>query len=103
MEVYAGNLAYGSSKAALMYATKLLAKEYAPYGIRINAVAPGTVHTDMDSARSDKQMQEVIARTALKRGAEPKEVANLICFLASEEASYMTGSIVVVDGGRTDF
>lgn len=103
MEVYAGNLAYGSSKAALMYATKLLAKEYAPYGIRINAVAPGTVHTDMDSARSDKQMQEVIARTALKRGAEPKEIANLICFLASEEASYMTGSIVVVDGGRTDF
>lgn len=103
MEVYVGNLAYGSSKAALMYATKLLAKEYASYGIRINAVAPGTVHTDMDSARTEKQMEEVIGRTALKRGAEPEEIANVISFLASDSSSYMTGSVVVVDGGRTDF
>ena len=103
MEVYTGNLAYGSSKAALMYATKLLAKEYAPYGIRINAVAPGTVHTDMDSSRTETQMQEVIARTALKRGADPKEIAKTIRFLASDEASYITGSVVVVAGGRTDF
>lgn len=103
MEVYVGNLAYGSSKAALMYATKLLAKEYAPYGIRINAVAPGTVHTDMDSARSEKQMEEVINRTAMKRGAEPGEIADVIRFLASDASSYMTGSVVVVDGGRTDF
>lgn len=103
IEVYPGNLAYGSSKAALMYATKLLAKEYAPYGIRINAVAPGTVHTDMDSARTKEQMKEVIDRTALKRGADPKEIAKVIRFLASDDASYMTGSVVVVDGGRTDF
>ena len=103
MEVYTGNLAYGSSKAALMYATKLLAKEYAPYGIRINAVAPGTVHTNMDRARTDAQMEEVLARTALKRGAQPEEIAKAIRFLASDEASYMTGSVVVVDGGRTDF
>lgn len=103
LEVYVGNLAYGSSKAALMYATKLLAKEYAPYGIRINAVAPGTVHTDMDSARTETQMEEVIGRTALKRGAEPEEIANVISFLASDASSYMTGSVVVVDGGRTDF
>lgn len=103
MEVYPGNLAYGSSKTALMYATKLLAKEYAPYGIRINAVAPGTVHTDMDSVRTKEQMKEVIDRTALKRGADPEEIAKVIRFLASEDASYMTGSVVVVDGGRTDF
>ncbi len=103
MEVYPGNLAYGSSKAALMYATKLLAKEYAPFGIRINAVAPGTVHTDMDSARSEEQLKKVITRTALKRGAAPEEIANVICFLASDAASYMTGSVVVADGGRTDF
>lgn len=103
MEVYVGNLAYGSSKAALMYATKLLAKEYAAYGIRINAVAPGTVHTGMDNARTEKQMEEVIGRTALKRGADPEEIANVIKFLASDASSYMTGSVVVVDGGRTDF
>ncbi len=103
MEVYVGNLAYGSSKAALMYATKLLAKEYAPYGIRINAVAPGTVHTDMDSARTENQMDAVIARIALKRGANPDEIARAIRFLASDDASYVTGSVLVVDGGRTDF
>lgn len=103
MEVYPGNLAYGSSKAALLYATKLLSKEYAPFGIRINAVAPGTVHTDMDSTRNASQMEKVIERTAFKRAALPEEIANVIKFLASEEASYMTGSILVVDGGRTDF
>lgn len=103
LEVYVGNLAYGASKAALMYATKLLAKEYASYGIRINAVAPGTVHTDMDSARSEEQMDEVISRTALKRGADPEEIAKAIRFLASDDASYITGTILVVDGGRTDF
>lgn len=103
MEVYSGNLAYGSSKAALMYATKLLAREYAPYGIRINAVAPGTVHTDMDSARTEQQMVEVLQRTALKRGATPSEIANVIKFLVSDDASYITGTVVVADGGRIDF
>ena len=103
MEVYVGNLAYGSSKAAFMFATKLLSKEYAPYGIRINAVAPGTVHTDMDKTRTEKQMEEVLGRTALKREAEPIEIARAIRFLASDEASYITGTILKVDGGRTDF
>lgn len=103
MEVYPGNLAYGSSKAALMYATKLLSKEYAPYGIRINAVAPGTVHTEMGRTRSEEQMKAVIARTAMKRRATPAEIANIICFLASDDASFMTGSVVIADGGRIDF
>ncbi|RKJ53447.1 SDR family oxidoreductase [bacterium 1XD42-1] len=103
MEVYIGNLAYGASKAAVIYATKQLSKEYAPYGIRINAVAPGVVHTDMDQTRTEEQMREVLERTALKRGAQPEEIAKAILFLASEEASYITGSILVVDGGRIDF
>lgn len=103
MEVYPGNLAYGASKAALIYATKQLSKEYAPYGIRINAVAPGTVHTDMDQTRTQEQMREVLERTALKRAAQPEEIAKAIRFLASEESAYMTGSVLVVDGGRTDF
>ena len=103
MEVYEGNLAYGSSKAAVMYATKLLSKEYAPYGIRINAVAPGTVHTDMDNTRTEEQMEEVIARTALKRAASPLEIAKTILFLASDDASFITGTVLVADGGRTNF
>lgn len=103
MEVYVGNLAYGASKAALLYATKLLSKEYAPYGIRINAVAPGTIHTDMEQTRTEEQMRQVIQRTALKREAEPEEIAHAVRFLASDESSYMTGSVLVVDGGRIDF
>ncbi|MCI8513984.1 MAG: SDR family oxidoreductase [Lachnospiraceae bacterium] len=103
MEIYAGNLAYGSSKAALMYATKVLSKEYASHGIRVNAVAPGTVHTDMDQTRTEKQMKEVLDKTALKREAAPEEIAKVIRFLSSDDASYITGAVVVVDGGRTDF
>ncbi len=103
MEICPGNLAYGASKAAIIYATKQLSKEYAPYGIRVNAIAPGTVHTDMDQTRTEQQMAEVLGRTALKRGAQPEEIAQAIRFLATDEASYITGSVLVVDGGRTDF
>lgn len=103
MEIYEGNLAYGASKAAMIYATKTLSKELAPYGIRVNAVAPGTVHTDMDKTRSEEHMRQTIDRTALKRAAQPEEIARAILFLASDDASYSTGTVLVVDGGRTDF
>lgn len=103
MEIYEGNLAYGASKAAMIYATKTLSKELAPYGIRVNAVAPGTVHTDMDKTRSEEHMRQTIDRTALKRAAQPDEIARAILFLASDDASYSTGTVLVVDGGRTDF
>lgn len=100
MEAYQGNLAYGSSKAALIYATKVLSKELAPFGIRVNAVAPGTTKTDMESTRTAEQMEDVIARTAMKRLAQPEEIADAVCYLAGDKASYVTGQVVVVDGGR---
>ena len=100
MEAYPGNLAYGSSKAALIYATKVLSKELAPFGIRVNAVAPGTVKTDMEHTRTPEQLEEVINRAALKRMAQPSEIADAVCYLAGDASSYITGQVMIVDGGR---
>lgn len=100
MEAFQGNIAYGSSKAALIYATKVISKELAPFGIRVNAVAPGTVKTDMESTRTAEQLSEVINRTSMKRVADPKEIADAVCWLAGDKASYVTGQVIIVDGGR---
>ncbi len=99
-ENYGGNIAYGSSKAAMIWATRELSKELAPFGIRVNSVSPGTTNTDMNSVRTEAQMDSVIARTAMRRPAETTEIANAVAFLASDEASYITGHNLVVDGGR---
>lgn len=99
-ENYGGNISYGSSKAALIWATKELSKELAPFGIRVNSVSPGTTRTDMGQTRTEKQMEEVLSRTALKRIAEPEEIAEAVLFLASEQSSYITGHNLIVDGGR---
>ncbi|MCI8804655.1 MAG: SDR family oxidoreductase [Clostridiales bacterium] len=95
-----GYLAYGSSKAALIWITKSIAKELAPLGIRVNGIAPGLVETDMGHYKSDDEMAKVIGRTPMKRMGKPDEIAKAAVFLASDEASYITGHIIVVDGGR---
>lgn len=100
LEAFQGNIAYGSSKAALIYATKVISKELAPFGIRVNAVAPGTVKTDMESTRTAEQLNEVINRTSMKRTAEPAEIADAVCWLAGDKASFVTGQVIIVDGGR---
>ena len=87
-------------KTAVIWATKELSKELSIFGIRVNSVSPGTTHTDMNQVRNNKQMEEVMSRTTLKRMAEPEEIANAVLFLVSEEASYITGHNLVVDGGR---
>lgn len=99
-ENYGGNIAYGSSKAALIWATKELSKELAPFGIRVNTVSPGTANTDMNSVRTDIQMDNVIKRTAMRRPGEVEEISKAVLFLASESASYITGHNLIVDGGR---
>ena len=100
IETMPGYLAYGSSKAALIWATKTVAKELAPFGIRVNAVAPGLAKTDMGGYKSPEELQKTIARTALKRMAEPREVVSAILYLASDDASFVTGTVLQVDGGR---
>lgn len=100
IETNAGYLAYGSSKAALIWATRCVSKELAPYGIRVNAVAPGLTKTEMGLYKSEEELNKTIGQTALKRMADVSEITNAILFLASEKASFITGHILSVDGGR---
>lgn len=99
MEATPGNCAYGASKASVVSFTRVAAQELYPLGIRVNAVAPGFISTPMqqnvDKATAEKEMQ----RQAIKRYGEPEEVAQVISFLASDEASYVTGQIIRLDGG----
>ncbi len=96
-----GYLAYGSSKAALIHATKIMAKELAGAGIRVNAVAPGLTETKMGHFKSEGELKKALDRTPAGRMAKPEEIAEVVAFLCSESASYITGEIMAVDGGRT--
>ena len=101
IETEPGYLAYGSSKAALIWATRCMAKELGPHGIRINAVAPGLTQTTMGNYKNEEELNKVINRTSLHRMAEPDEICQAITYLASDEASFVTGHVLVVDGGRS--
>ena len=94
-----GYTAYGSSKAAVAFTTKVLSKELAPYGIRVNAVAPGLIETRMMEAMENSAREEMIQDSSLKRVGRPEEVADTIVFLASEKSSYITGQVLRIDGG----
>ncbi len=92
--------AYNASKGAVHLAVKSLAVEYVDEGIRVNAVAPGYVGTDLTrEGVPDEWWDDWIRRTPMRRVGTPEEVASLVAFLASDAASYLTGSIVLADGG----
>jgi len=95
----AGQVVYSSSKAALLGMTRTLAREYASRGITANAVAPGFIETDMTADLPEAARQGIVDQTPLGRIGRPEEVAAAVVFLASEEASYITGQVVRVNGG----
>ena len=94
-----GVTAYGSSKAAVALTTKVLAQELSLFRIRVNGVAPGMVETDMAVSMGEKAIENTVSSSALRRLAKPEEVARLVAFLASEDASYIAGQIIRIDGG----
>ena len=102
--------AYGTSKAALEYLTRVLAAEFVADGIRVNIVIPGGMDTDfgertigMTREASDALRERIKSQVPLRREGQPEEVSNAVLFLASKEASYITGQSLVVDGGLTSF
>jgi len=99
LDLAAGNVAYGVSKAALMAFTRTLAAEVGPMGVRVNAVAAGLVDTEMATQMEKKARTEMIQNSAMKRLARVEEIAQVVLFLASDAASFVNGQVISVNGG----
>lgn len=94
-----GQVNYAAAKAGLIGMTKTLAKELGKKGVRVNAIAPGFIHTPMTANVPEKILEMMKEKTPLKRLGEPKDVAYTLLFLASDEASFINGAVIPVDGG----
>ena len=95
----AGQANYAASKAGVIGLTKTAARELASRGIRVNAIAPGFIETDMTEVLSDKVKEASVSQIPLGHFGKPEDVANLAAFLASEAAAYITGQVIHCDGG----
>lgn len=100
LDLKAGNCAYGVSKAALIAFTRTLSAEYATTHMRVNAVAPGLSDTDMAGLMEENAGREMVARSTMKRLGKPVEIAEVVYFLCSEQASFVNGEVIRVDGGH---
>jgi 3-oxoacyl-[acyl-carrier protein] reductase len=94
-----GQANYAASKAGIIGLTKSVAKELASRGITVNAVAPGYVETDMTASLPDKAKEAMLEMIPMKRAGKPEEIAGIVKFLASDDASYITGQVIHVSGG----
>ncbi len=99
MMAIAGQSVYSATKGAVNSMTRSMAKELAPYGIRVNAVAPGFIETEMIDNLSDEKKKQYLEKIALGRFGKTEDVANVVAMLCSDSFSYMTGQTLVIDGG----
>ncbi|MDO5566471.1 MAG: SDR family oxidoreductase, partial [Planctomycetia bacterium] len=97
-----GQANYSASKAAIIAFTRTIAKELGNRNITANAIAPGFIETDMTAVLKDVQKQVMIDRTPLGRMGQPEDIANAVLFFASDDAAFITGQTLVVDGGLID-
>jgi 3-oxoacyl-[acyl-carrier protein] reductase len=97
-----GGAAYAASKAGVVSLTRVLASELGPYDVTVNAYAPGMVPTEMNhfAERAEADQERLLDTLSLRRWGSPEEVANLVCFLASDKAAYITGALIEVSGGK---
>jgi NAD(P)-dependent dehydrogenase (short-subunit alcohol dehydrogenase family) len=95
---YARGGAYAASKAAIIMLTKVLALEAGPYGVTVNCICPGSIRAQVETGES---VEEIPSHIPVRRYGKPADVAHLVSYLASEAASYVTGSVIVLDGGAT--
>jgi 3-oxoacyl-[acyl-carrier protein] reductase len=96
-----GQSNYAASKAGIIGLTKSVAREFASRGIQVNAVAPGFIETDMTNTLSDQVKDELLKRIPLNKLGKPEDVANVVSFLASDKADYITAQVITEDGGKT--
>jgi NAD(P)-dependent dehydrogenase (short-subunit alcohol dehydrogenase family) len=99
---YPTAVAYTASKGAVAQMTRTLATEWARFNIRVNAIAPGFIRTPMNEAllKSEEYLRPVIAKIPLGRAGEPEEIVGTVVYLASDASRFVTGSVIVVDGGE---
>ncbi|MBQ1463970.1 MAG: SDR family oxidoreductase, partial [Ruminococcus sp.] len=94
-----GQVNYSASKAAIIGMTKTVAKEFGSRNIRCNAVAPGLIRTPMTDVLSDEVKAKMLDAVAMRRYGEPEEIASVVSFLVSDDASYVTGQVIEISGG----